>query len=55
MDVLEGGWLPVHLTLMEFPDGAAVRAWLGSPEYQEIAALRTGNVRTELVLLENGD
>lgn len=55
VDVLEGGWLPVHLTLMEFPDGAAVRAWLGSPEYREIAALRTGNVRTELVLLENGD
>ncbi|MFY4717172.1 DUF1330 domain-containing protein [Streptomyces sp. LaBMicrA B280] len=55
VDVLEGGWLPVHLTLMEFPDGAAVHAWLASPEYQDIAALRTGSVRTELVLLESGD
>ncbi|MER5466265.1 DUF1330 domain-containing protein [Streptomyces sp. NPDC002668] len=55
VDVIEGGWLPVHLTLIEFPDGAGARAWLGSPEYQDLAGLRTGSVQTELVLLENSD
>lgn len=55
VNVLEGGWLPVHLTLFEFPDGASARAWYRSPEYLEIAELRTGSVQTELVLVENRD
>ncbi|MFJ1643381.1 MULTISPECIES: DUF1330 domain-containing protein [unclassified Streptomyces] len=52
VDVFEGDWLPVHLTLMEFPDGASAREWFESPEYREIVELRRGGVQTQLVLLE---
>ncbi|MFD7626662.1 DUF1330 domain-containing protein [Streptomyces sp. NPDC059851] len=53
VDVFEGDWSPVHLTLIEFPDGASARAWFASPEYRAIADLRRGSVQTELVLLES--
>ncbi|MEV6731332.1 MULTISPECIES: DUF1330 domain-containing protein [unclassified Streptomyces] len=54
VEVFEGDWSPVHLTLIEFPDGASAREWLVSPEYQEVLVLR-GGVQTELVLLESAD
>jgi uncharacterized protein (DUF1330 family) len=51
--VEEGDWHPVHLSVIEFPDGDLARGWLDSPAYREIVSLRTDNVDTDLVLVEN--
>ncbi|AEW95050.1 MULTISPECIES: DUF1330 domain-containing protein [Streptomycetaceae] len=52
VDVREGGWHPVHLSVLEFPTGKHARDWLESPGYREILPLRA-SVETELVIVEN--
>jgi uncharacterized protein (DUF1330 family) len=52
IDVIEGDWVPVHLSIMEFADSERAREWLDSAEYQEILPLRT-SVKTDLVLVED--
>ncbi|MFI2612888.1 DUF1330 domain-containing protein [Kitasatospora sp. NPDC018619] len=51
--VEEGDWHPVHLSVIEFPDGDLLRGWLDSPAYREILPLRTDNVDTDLVIVES--
>jgi uncharacterized protein (DUF1330 family) len=51
IDVLEGSWIPVHLSIMEFDDGEQARKWLSSAIYQEILPLRAG-VEMDLVIVE---
>jgi uncharacterized protein (DUF1330 family) len=53
IEVIEGDWTPVHLSLIEFDDGEQARAWLSSAEYQAILPLRTTSVKTDLVLVES--
>lgn len=50
--VLEGGWTPSRLVILELPDGAHARQWLDSPEYAPARALRHRTARTNMVLLE---
>jgi uncharacterized protein (DUF1330 family) len=55
VEVHEGDWHPLHLSIIEFPGGKQVRDWLESPEYQAILPLRTNSVKTELVVVYSGD
>lgn len=48
--VLEGEWPYTRTVLMRFPDEASARNWYESPQYQELAKLRTAAARTRLVL-----
>lgn len=45
----EGNWVPRNMILLEFPDVAAVRNLLSSPEYAPLAALRQASAHTDLV------
>lgn len=40
---LEGGWQPNRVIVIEFPDRAAIRAYLDAAEYQPWKALRQAN------------
>jgi uncharacterized protein (DUF1330 family) len=51
VEVLEGAW-PGSAVLMEFPDMASAKNWYSSPEYQKILHLRTGNVISDLILVD---
>ncbi|CAA9474093.1 MAG: hypothetical protein AVDCRST_MAG65-983 [uncultured Solirubrobacteraceae bacterium] len=51
-EVLEGGWEPGRLVIMEFPDRGAARAWYDSPEYVELRKQRQANGETDLVMVE---
>ncbi len=51
VDVFEGEWTPVHLSIMEFPSAEHARRWYRSPEYGEILALRD-SVEMELILVD---
>jgi reactive intermediate/imine deaminase len=50
-EVLEGAW-PGSVVLMEFPDRDAANAWYNSPAYQEILHLRTDNVVSDVILVD---
>lgn len=43
--VLEGGWTPGRLVVLEFPDLAAARTFYASAEYAEARAKRAGATR----------
>jgi uncharacterized protein (DUF1330 family) len=45
-------WTPTRLVVIEFPDMASARAFLDSPEYAPVAALRRANARCTLALIE---
>jgi uncharacterized protein (DUF1330 family) len=51
--VLEGKWDRDKLVLMSFPDEAAFRAWVDSPEYLEISKDRKAGA-DGVVLLAKG-
>lgn len=50
--VLEGGWTPRRLVVLEFPTAERAAAWWASPEYAEAKALRQACAGTEMVLIE---
>lgn len=53
MDVREGDlWTPTRLVIIEFPDAAAAQAFLDSPEYAPVAAIRHANATCTSVILE---
>ncbi len=41
-EVLEGGWTPNRMVMVEFPDVAAARAFYDSAQYREARAKRAG-------------
>src|SRR4051812_34369249 len=49
---LEGEWRPGRLVVIEFPDMATLKAWWGSDEYRELAALRRAASRGSLLAIE---
>jgi uncharacterized protein (DUF1330 family) len=53
-EVLEGGWQPPRLVILEFPTPAQARAWWSSPEYAPAKALRQRCAQTEMLLIEGG-
>jgi len=53
-DLLEGSW-PGHLIVIEFPGREQARAWYDSDAYQAIAALRTDNSDSDIILIDGVD
>ena len=51
-EVLEGGWQPSRLVIVEFPSVERAREWLDSPEYAEARAIRRATTRTNMVVIE---
>jgi uncharacterized protein (DUF1330 family) len=54
VEVLEGCW-PGFAIVLEFPDDAEARAWYQSDAYREIAALRTDNSESDIVIVDGVD
>jgi uncharacterized protein (DUF1330 family) len=54
VEVLEGCW-PGFAIVLEFPDDAEARAWYQSDAYREIAALRTANSESDIVIVDGVD
>ena len=54
-EVLEGGWTPSRLVILEFPSVERAKEWWSSPEYAAPKALRQATADTELVILEGLD
>jgi uncharacterized protein (DUF1330 family) len=52
IDVLEGGWTPHAIVVVEFPDRAAAQAWYRSPDYAEALAVRDDALERNLILVE---
>ena len=52
IEVLEGGWHPGRLVIVEFPSMDQARAWWSSPEYAEAKAIRQATSEGTLLILE---
>ncbi|MEZ0069371.1 uncharacterized protein (DUF1330 family) [Streptacidiphilus sp. MAP12-20] len=50
VESLEGSWAG-DVILIEFPDDAALRAWYGSPAYQELLPLRTRHMVADVMIV----
>jgi putative acetyltransferase len=50
--LLQSGWVPERMIIIEFPSEEHIREWLSSPEYQAIAPLREAGAEIRAVLLE---
>lgn len=53
--VVAGEWSASRSVLMEFPSKAAWRAWITSPEYQEISKHRIAASEAEAILVNSLD
>lgn len=49
---LEGEWLPSRLVILEFASIERAKAWLDSPEYAPVKALRHKAARTNMIVIE---
>jgi uncharacterized protein (DUF1330 family) len=47
-----GTWCPERIIVIEFPSEDAIRRWLASPEYAEIAPLRQEGADTQAIVVE---
>jgi uncharacterized protein (DUF1330 family) len=54
-EVLEGGWRPGRLVVIEFPSAQAARDWHGSDRYREILPIRHAASTGSLVLVDGYD
>jgi uncharacterized protein (DUF1330 family) len=54
-ELLEGVGQPSRVTLLEFPDMDAARAWYDSPEYRAARASRADAATARFVLVEGVD
>ena len=50
--VLEGGWQPTRLVMLEFEDLAAAKRWYESKVYQEAKMLREGAAHLHMVAVQ---
>ncbi|MEO7129588.1 MAG: DUF1330 domain-containing protein [Rhodoferax sp.] len=51
-EVLEGGWVPSRIVILEFPTVERAKEWLESPEYREARALRHVTATTNAVVVQ---
>jgi uncharacterized protein (DUF1330 family) len=51
-EVLEGGWKPTRLTLLEFPSLQDAKRWHESDEYRPLKELRQEAADADFVLLQ---
>jgi uncharacterized protein (DUF1330 family) len=49
---LIGDWHPERIILLKFDSREQIREWLSSPEYAEIAPLRTGSTVSRAIAVE---
>lgn len=63
-EVLEGDWNPgqkhddthpERITVIQFPDMAALKAWYDSDDYAGLKAIRQGSSTSDVVAVEGGD
>lgn len=54
-EVFEGSWRPCRVVLLRFPSLAAVRSFLGDPEYQPFKAIRQTAAHSDIVGVEGLD
>lgn len=52
LEVIEGSWSADRLVVVEFDDVGAARAWLNSPEYTELKAIRERSANANVILVE---
>lgn len=50
--ILEGGWAPGRVVVIEFPTPEAARAFYDSPDYIAARTLRDQSARTHMLLFE---
>jgi len=51
-EVVEGGWRPKRVVVVEFPSMAQLRRWYDSEEYRGPKAIRLRTARTDVVVVE---
>lgn len=51
-DILEGGWKPGRLVVLEFPSVTRAREWWDSPEYRPLKEIRQRTARTNMIVVE---
>ena len=51
-EVLEGGWRPTRLVIVEVPPMEHARRWYDSPEYRPLRELRVRTAKTDFVLVD---
>lgn len=51
-EVVEGGWSPKRLVIVEFPTMARLREWYASPAYAPALELRKRSAVSNLVMVE---
>ena len=49
-EVIEGDWCPGRMLIVEFPDKAAAKSFMGDPDYQPLKELRLNTTRSLMVL-----
>lgn len=52
IEMLEGGWSPRTIIVVEFPDLERARAWYRSPEYASALAVRDDALSRNLILVD---
>ena len=52
VEVLEGGFVPRRVLVLEFPDADALKRWYRSPEYRPLLALRKRASKGSLYMAE---
>jgi uncharacterized protein (DUF1330 family) len=52
ISVLEGGWTPRTIIVVEFPSAEQARTWYRSPEYAHALELRDEALSRNLILVE---
>jgi uncharacterized protein (DUF1330 family) len=52
LEILEGGWKPERVVVLEFPSLEQARRWYDSPEYREAKALRLKTAESSLIIVE---
>ncbi len=51
-EAMDGDWNPNRIVVIEFESADAARAWLTSPEYTEIKAIRQKSASASVVIVE---
>jgi uncharacterized protein (DUF1330 family) len=52
VEPVEGGWMPEHIVIVEFPTMDKAREWYRSPDYAEALAVRQTALDRRLIFVE---
>lgn len=53
IEMLEGGWNPKRIVVIEFPTLERAKAWWASEEYRVPKAMRMASAETRMILVES--